>query len=139
MSRQDVISTPVPDDKTGIGRDASGKSGSAMVSISHPSAAIGDARSGAITALIWLVALAIAAATALVSAADRFWPGDMIAFFRPHLALAILLALVAAFWLRRRIASLALAALLVVNALPLFMVTVPTAASTDTGNLRILS
>jgi endonuclease/exonuclease/phosphatase (EEP) superfamily protein YafD len=139
MSRQDVIATPIPDDKTGIGRDPSGTSGSAMVSIPHPSAATGVARSGAVTGLIWLVALAIAFATALVSAADRFWPADMIAFFRPQLALVVLLALIAALWLRRRMASLALAALLAVNALPLFIVTVPTAASADAGNLRILS
>lgn len=110
-----------------------------MVSISHPSAGIGVNRSGIVTWLVWLVALAVACMTALVFAADRFWPGDMIAFFRPQLALAVLLALVVALWLRRLAASAALAALLAVNALPLFIVTVPTASSADTGNLRILS
>ncbi|HEY6632992.1 MAG TPA: endonuclease/exonuclease/phosphatase family protein [Rhizobiaceae bacterium] len=110
-----------------------------MVSISQSSEDVGAGRSGAVTGLIWLAALGLALATALVSAADRFWPGDMIAFFRPQFALAILLALVAALWLRRRLASLALAALLLVNALPLFVVTVPAAPSAGTGNLRILS
>lgn len=110
-----------------------------MVSISHPSAAIGVPRSRLVTGLVWLVTLAVALATALVSAADRFWPGDMIAFFRPQFALAILLALVAALWLRRRMAFLALATLLVVNALPLFIIGVPTASSADTPNLRMVS
>ena len=105
----------------GSGREASGKSGSAMVSISHSSAAIGVSRSPVVTRLIWLAALAAGLATALASAADRFWPGDMISFFRPQLALAILLMFCAALWLRRRTASVALAALLVVNALPLFV------------------
>lgn len=139
MSREDVIATPIADDKAGIGRNSSGRSASSMVSISHPSADVGVARSGAVTRLIWLVAVAVALATALVSAADRFWPGDMIAFFRPQLALATLVALAAALWLSRRMASVALAALLAVNALPLFVLTVPTAASAETGNLRILS
>jgi endonuclease/exonuclease/phosphatase (EEP) superfamily protein YafD len=139
MSRQDVIPRPTADGKVDIGREISGMSGSTMVSISHPSAAIGVPRSRFVTGLIWLAALAIGLATALVSAADRFWPGDMIAFFRPQLALAILLALCVALLLRRWTASLALAALLVVNALPLFIIGVPTAASADTPNLRIVS
>lgn len=139
MSRQDVIPTPIADGKTGIGREASGTSGSAMVSISHPSAAVGVPRSRAVTGLVWLAALTIGLATALVSAADRFWPGDMIAFFRPQLALAILPALIAALWLRRWTASAALAALLVINALPLSIIAVPTAASASTPNLRIVT
>lgn len=110
-----------------------------MVSISHPSTAIGAFRSRVVTGLVWLVTLAIALATALVSAADRFWPGDMIAFFRPQLALAILLIFCAALLLRRLTASAALAALLVVNALPLSIIAVPTAASASTPNLRIVS
>ena len=110
-----------------------------MVSISHPSAAIGAPRSRVVTGLVWLVTLAVALVTALASAADRFWPGDMIAFFRPHLALAVLLMLCAALLLRRLTASAALAALLVVNALPLLTLAVPAAASADTPNLRIVS
>jgi endonuclease/exonuclease/phosphatase (EEP) superfamily protein YafD len=139
MSRQDVIARPMPENKLGGGRKASGMSGSAMVSISQPSAAVGIPRSRLVTGLVWLVALAVAVLTALVSAADRFWPGDMIAFFRPQLAVAILLALCAALLLRRWTASLALAALLVVNALPLFIIGVPTAASASTSNLRIVT
>lgn len=139
MSRQEVIAKPTLDDKTLSGREVSGRSGSAMASVSHPSAAVGARRSRVVTGLVWLVTLAVALVTALVSAADRFWPGDMIAFFRPQLALAILLVFCAAHWLRRRTASVALAGLLVVNALPLFIMSVPTAASADTPNLRILS
>ena len=139
MSRQDVIAEPTADGKTGIGREIAGTSGSAMVSISHPSTAIGVPRSRAVTGLVWLATLAIGLATALVSAADRFWPGDMIAFFRPQLAVGILLALCAALLLRRWTASLALAALLIVNALPLFIIGVPTAASASTSNLRIVA
>jgi endonuclease/exonuclease/phosphatase (EEP) superfamily protein YafD len=123
----------------GSGREASGKSGSAMVSISHSSADIGVSRSPVVTRLIWLAALAAGLATALASAADHFWPGDMISFFRPQLALVILLMFCAALWLRRRTASVAFGALLVVNALPLFAISVPTAASTDAHNLRIVS
>jgi len=139
MSRQDVIARPTQEVNLGGGRKASGMSGSAMVSISQPSAAVGIPRSRLVTALVWLVALAVALLTALVSAADRFWPGDMIAFFRPQLALAALLLLCVALWLKRWTASAALAALLAVNALPLFVITVPTAASADSRNLRLVS
>jgi endonuclease/exonuclease/phosphatase (EEP) superfamily protein YafD len=139
MSRQDVIAGPTAGGKTDIGREVSGVSGSTMVSIPHPSAAIGVPHSRFVTGLIWLVTLTAASATALVSAPDRFWPGDMIAFFRPQFALAILLLLSAALVLQRRTASVTLAALLAVNALPLFIIGVPTAASASTPNLRIVS
>lgn len=110
-----------------------------MVSISHPSAASGAPRSRAATALTWLAVLAAALATALVSAADRLWPGDMIAFFRPQLALGLLLLLAAALLLRRWIATAALAAMLAINSLPLFVIGAPTAASAGTHNLRIMA
>ena len=96
-------------------------------------------RSPIVTALIWAAVAAVALVTALAAAADRFWIGDMITFFRPQLALAVLLVLCAAIWLRRFGASAALAALLVVNALPLFTISVPTAASADTPDMRIVS
>lgn len=139
MSRQDVIATPIPDHENCVGRDPSGASESVVASISPPVAAVGASRSRAVTGLIWLVTLSVAAATALVAVADRTWPGDMIAFFRPQLALAILLLLIVALLLRRLAASLALATLLLVNALPLFVVAVPTAASAEERNLRVLS
>src|SRR5688572_1592394 len=100
-----------------------------MTSISHPSAAVGASRSSVVTGLVWLVTIAAALVTALMTAADRFWPGDMITFFRPLLALAILLLLGAVLLLRRWTASAVLAAVVVINALPLFVIGVPTVAS----------
>ncbi len=138
MSREDVIAWPIPADNGG-GREVYGRSEQVMVSISYPSAAAGAPRSRAATALTWLAVLAVALVTALVSAADRLWPGDMIAFFRPQLALAILLLVCAALLLRRWMASAALAAMLVINALPLFVIGAPTAASADARNLRIVT
>src|SRR5688572_8942948 len=105
MSRQDVIAKPIPRSRKDAGRDVSGNPGLAMVSISHSSAVTGIPRSSVVTGLIWLLALAAVLATALLSAADRFWIGDMIIFFRPQLALAVLLLLCTALWLRRWTAS----------------------------------
>lgn len=110
-----------------------------MVSISYHSPATGARRSSVVTGMAWLAAIAAALMTAFVSVADRFWPADMISFFRPQLALAILLLFCAVLLLRRWVASAALAAMLVFNALPLFVIGVPTAASAATPNLRILS
>ncbi|MDQ2633699.1 MAG: endonuclease/exonuclease/phosphatase family protein [Pseudomonadota bacterium] len=110
-----------------------------MVTIALASASIGAPRSRAITQLIWLAALAVAFATTLAEAADSFWVGDMITFFRPQFVLAVLFLLGVALCLRRWLASAALALLLVVNAQPLFAIGVPTAAAANAGNLRILS
>lgn len=110
-----------------------------MVSVPHPSAAAGASRPPAVTGLVRLAAIAAALVTVLVSTADRFWPGDMIIFFRPQLALGILLLLCVALWLRRWVASAAFAAMLAINALPLFVIGVPTAASAGTPNLRIVT
>ena len=110
-----------------------------MTSIAHPSAAVGAPRSSVVTGLVWLVTIVAALVTALMTAADRFWPGDMITFFRPQLALAILLLLGAVLLLRRWTASAALAGIIVINALPLFVIGVPTAASAGAPNVRILS
>lgn len=105
-------------------------------SLSRPSPARASKTS---TGLVWLLGLGLALTTGLASAADRLWIGDMVSFFRPQLALAVLLLLCAALSLRRFVVSAALATLLVVNALPLFIIGVPTAVSADTRNLRILT
>lgn len=131
MSRQDVIAKPAPHDKTGGGREASGSSGYGMASTTS--------RSAIASASIWTASLVLVLLTALAAFADRFWIGDMITFFRPQLALAVLLVLCAAIWLRRWAVSLALGVLLLINALPLFLIGVPTAASAGAPNLRILS
>ena len=110
-----------------------------LASASHSSAVTGAPRSSVVTGLIWLLVLAAAFVTALASVAGRFWIGDMIIFFRPQFALAVLLLLCAALWLRRWTASAALAVLLVINALPLFSTSLPSAASADAANLRIVS
>ena len=132
MSRGDVISKPAPHDSIERRRDASGNPGFRMASKTVPHSPI-------TTISIWTAAAVATLVTALAAAADRFWIGDMITFFRPQLALALLLALCATLWLRRWTAAVLLAALLVVNGLPLFIISVPTAASTETPNLRILS
>lgn len=109
-----------------------------MVSISQPPVA--RARRTSLTAgAAWLLVVAAALPTTLATTADHFWPGDMVSFFRPQLAIATLLFLVAAVALRRWVAATALAALLVVNALPLVNMGVPTAAGAATPTLRILS
>ncbi|MEP9386364.1 endonuclease/exonuclease/phosphatase family protein [Mesorhizobium sp. KR9-304] len=91
------------------------------------------------TGVTWLLVFAAALTTGLAAFADRSWPGDMIIFFRPQLALGVLLLLCAGIWLRRWLACVALGALLVVNGLPLFVTGAPTAAAAETPNLRILS
>ena len=101
MSRQDVIAEATPAVRTGDSRNASGNPGLGMASKTAP-------RSPIATALIWAAVAAVALMTGLAAAADRFWIGDMITFFRPQLALAVLLALCAAIWLRRFGASAAL-------------------------------
>ena len=122
----------MPHDDTGDSRNASGDPRLRMAA-SIPS------RSAIVSALIWASALLVALLTALAAAAGRFWIGDLISFFQPQLALVVLLLLAAAIWLRRFGASVALSALLVVNALPLVFVSVPTAAPADAPNLRIVS
>jgi endonuclease/exonuclease/phosphatase (EEP) superfamily protein YafD len=130
MREEIVVAEPPPRNKAGS-RAGSGRHGFLMASTRF-------ARS-IVPLSIWTAALIAALATALVSAAERSWPGDMIVFFRPQLALAVLLLFCAAVWLRRWLASAALGALLVLNGLPLFVIGVPTAASATTPNLRILS
>lgn len=110
-----------------------------MVSITHPTRAVEAPRSFVVTGLVWLVSIAAAFATALAATADRFWPGDMIIFFRPQLALAVLLLLAIAVAFRRWGASVVLAALVLVNAVPLFVLGVPTAAGADAPNVRIVT
>ena len=84
-------------DRTGGGRDASGNPGFGMASKTVTALPDRDRyRSGRSSSPL------AALVTALAAAADRFWIGDMITFFRPQLALAVLLArLCAAIWLRR--------------------------------------
>jgi len=110
-----------------------------MVSISYPSPTVAVSRSSLVTALTWVLVAAAAVVTALAATADRFWLSDLVVFFRPLLALATLLFIIPALALRRWIASAALAALLVVNALPLIVIGVPTAASAEAPNVRVVS
>lgn len=140
MSRQKIITKPILQCNIfGLGRIVPAKSRMAMVSISHSSVVVDAPRSPVVTGLLWTLVLVVALLTALAALADRFWVGDMVTFFRPPLALAVLLLLCAAVRSQRLTASMALGALLLVNALPLFVTSFPTAAFVDAANLRIVS
>lgn len=112
-------------------------------SISSSAPALSSRSSRVSTGLIWLAFLGLALVTGFATLADRLWFADMVSFFRPQLALATLAVFCAAVMLRRWLASVALAALLAANALPLAISKVPAAPSADAAdprpNLRIVS
>ncbi|MBL8580527.1 MAG: endonuclease/exonuclease/phosphatase family protein [Mesorhizobium sp.] len=97
------------------------------------------ARSRIVTALLWMLTLMLAVLVAGTLMASRSWPGDMVTFFQPQLALGALLILGLAILLRCWLPSLVLALLFAVAAYPLFITDAPLAASAATSNLRIVS
>jgi len=114
--------------KVAGGRHDSGETGSTMAS-----------RSRTVTGLLWTLTLVLVALIGGTTTAEWSWPGDMITFFQPQLALTALLVLGLALLLRRWLPSLLLATVLAVAAYPLFFTSAPLAASAATSNLRILS
>lgn len=92
-----------------------------------------------LTGLVWLLVLCLAVVTAFAAFGERFWLVDLIIFFRPQLALAALLVLLAAIGFRRWGATAVAAALLLVNAAPLVFAGVPMAAPAKASDLRIVS
>lgn len=93
----------------------------------------------AVTLLVWLTVGAAALVTGLASAGDRFWLGDMSTFFLPQLVLVLYLLLAFAAILRRWIAAIVLAVLIVINAGPLAIATIPTADTASGSTVRIVS
>lgn len=96
-------------------------------------------RSFSVTSLVWAPTAGAAVATGMVMLADRLWPGDMLTFFQPVLALAVLVLLLLAGLCRRWIAAAALVVMLCLVALPLFVPTVPTAPAAQARDLRIVT
>ena len=88
---------------------------------------------------MWALLAVFAVAVGLLTFAGDTWPGDMVAFFRPQIAVVIACLLAVAVVLRGRTLSAAFALLLLCAAAPLFLSPAPAAGNAATGNLRLIS
>lgn len=96
-------------------------------------------RSITITVLVWLLVAAGAVLTAATATADQFWLADMVTFFQPQLAFALLVFSALALLFRRWIALLALGAMFAFAALPLVLTANPLAPDGGPPTVRVIA